>query len=135
MSGLSAIQIQALVRDMDTTMRKHKLLKKVDPTRYREKVSEENKVLYEVFPTIFEMHIEGKLDDTFFEMLRLKRKIERGEMTEDAASRLIGQKLFDRFVGPVVNNTPPPEKPMTYEEYYKQFEKTSQDEQPEALQD
>lgn len=135
MSGLSSIQIQALVRDMDASMRKHKLLKKVDPARYREKISEENKILYEVFPSIFEMHIEGKLDETFFEMLRMKRKIERGEITEDAASRIVGQKLFDRFVGPVVNNTPPPEKPMSYEEYYKQFEKTSQDEQPEALQE
>jgi hypothetical protein len=50
-------------------------------------------------------------------------KIEKGEMTEDEASRAIGQKLFDRYVAPVVGETPqtPVEKPLSYEEYYKQF--------------
>jgi hypothetical protein len=73
------------------------------------------------------MHIEGKLDGTFFEMLKLKHKIEKGEMTEDEASKLIGQKLFDRYVGPIVGNNPPPEKPLSYSEYYKQFESKPQD--------
>ena len=89
MSGLNSIQIQALVRDMDTSMRRHKGLKRTNPAKYREKVSEENKTLYDVFPTIFEMHYEGKMDDTFFEMLRLRRKIELGEMTEDEASKAL----------------------------------------------
>ena len=75
-----------------------------------------------MFPSVFDMHYEGKLDETFFEMLRLRRKIELGEMTEDQASRIIGQKLFDRYVGPIVNSTPPPEKPLSYSEYYKQFD-------------
>lgn len=122
MSGLTSVQIQALVRDMDASMRKHRLIKRVDKEKFRAKVAAENEALYNMFPTIFEMHIEGKLDGTFFEMLKLKHKMERGEMTEDEASRVVGQKLFDRFVGPVVNNTPPPEKPMSYSEYYKQFE-------------
>ena len=120
---MNALQIQALVREMDTSMRKHKLTKRVDPARFRERVVEENKILYEMLPSVFEMHFEGKLDATFFEMLKLKRKIERGELTEDEASKIVGQKLFDRFVGPVVNNLPPVEKPVSYEEYYKQFEK------------
>jgi hypothetical protein len=42
-------------------------------------------------------------------------------MTEDDASKIIGQKLFDRFVAPVIGNAPAPEKPLTYSEYYKQF--------------
>jgi hypothetical protein len=121
MPELTSIQIQALVRNMDTSMRKHRLTKQVDKERFRAKVAAENEVLYNTFPTIFEMHIEGKLDSTFFEMLKLKHKIEKGEMTEDDASKLIGQKLFDRYVAPVVNNTPAPEKPLSYSEYYKQF--------------
>lgn len=121
MPDLTSIQIQALVRDMDASMRKHRLTKRVDKEKFRAKVAAENEILYNTFPTIFEMHIEGKLDSTFFEMLKLKHKIEKGEMTEDEASRIVGQKLFDRFVAPVVNNTPVPEKPMSYEEYYKQF--------------
>jgi len=119
---LSSMKIQSLVRDMDTSMRKHKKLKTSNPTEYRKKLSEENEVLYYRFPTIFEMHIEGKLDQTFFEMLKLRRQIEKNEITEDDASKLIGQKLFDRFVGPVVNNTPVPEKPISYSEFYKNFD-------------
>jgi uncharacterized short protein YbdD (DUF466 family) len=126
MSGLNSIQIQAMVRDMDSSMRRHKGLKRTNQVKYREKLAEENKFLYEVFPTIFEMHMEGKLDETFFEMLKLRRKIETGELSEDDASKMIGQKLFDRYVAPVVGQTPaaPVAKPMSYEEFYKQFDDT-----------
>ena len=124
MSSLSSIQIQALVRDMDASLRRHKGLKRTNQIKFREKVVEENKHLYEVFPTIFEMHMEGKLDETFFEMLKLRRKIETGELSEDDASKIVGQKLFDRYVAPIVGETPaaPVTKPLTYEEFYKQFE-------------
>ena len=122
MSGLTSIQIQALVRDMDASMRRHKGLKRTNQIKYREKIQEENPRLYEEFPTIYEMHVEGKLDDTFFEMLRLRRKIELGELTDDESSKIVGQKLFDRFVAPVVNSTPAPAAPLTYDQYYKQFE-------------
>jgi hypothetical protein len=125
MSGLTSIQIQALVRDMDSSMRRHRGLKRTNPPAYREKVSAENQRLYHEFPTIFENHIEGKLDETFFEMLKLRQKIEKREMTDDEASRIIGQKLFDRYVAPVVNNTPPPEKPLSYSEFYNQFDKNA----------
>jgi hypothetical protein len=127
--GYSSIKIQAMVRDMDTSMRRHKGLKRSDPQAFHKKIAEENPVLYEEFPTIFEMHVEGKLDATFFEMLKLRQKIEKGEMTDDEASRLIGQKLFDRYVAPVVEGLPKPdvpaEKPISYEEYYKQFDKSN----------
>lgn len=119
---ISSMKIQAMVRDMDTSIRKHKKLKTSNPTEYRKKLSEENEVLYNRFPTIFDLHIQGKLDQTFFEMLKLRRQIEKNEITEDDASKLIGQKLFDRFVAPVVNNTPPPKKPISYSEFYKNFD-------------
>lgn len=122
MSSFNSIQIQALVRDMDTSIRRHKGLKRTNMVKYREKVVEENQRLYNEFPSIFEMHYEGKLDETFFEMLKLRRKIELGELTDDEASKIIGQKLFDRYVAPVVNNTPAPTQPLSYEEYYRQFE-------------
>jgi len=120
---VNSLKLQALVREMDTSMRKHRSLKTSDFAEYRKKLSEENEILYDQFPTICEMHLQGKLDQTFFEMLKLRRQIEKKEITEDEASKLIGQKLFDRFVGPVVNNTPAPEKPISYGEYYEQFNK------------
>jgi hypothetical protein len=124
MSSLSSIQIQALVREMDASMRRYKALKNSDPAKFYEKMVTENNTLYEAFPSIFELHLEGKLDATFFEMLKLRNKIEKGEMSEDDASKLIGQKLFDRFVAPVIGNTPAPEKPLSYSEFYKQYNTT-----------
>jgi hypothetical protein len=129
--SLSAIQIQALVRDMDYSMRRHKGLKITNPPEYRNKIVAENQRLYNDFPSIFEMHFEGKLDGTFFDMLALKRQMEKGELTEDEASRKIGQQLFDRYVKPVIGDdvppeqrtagpTPPPVAVKSYAEYYKE---------------
>ena len=128
---LSSIQVQALVREMDYSMRKHKGLKLTNPEEFRKKVVADNQVLYDDMPSIFEMHFTGKLDGTFFDMLALKRKIEKGELTEDQASREIGQKLFDRYVKPVVGDDVPPEQRTagpqpaapavkSYAEYYKE---------------
>jgi hypothetical protein len=122
MSSLTSIQIQALVRDMDASMRRHKGLKRTNQVKYREKISEENQHLYNVFPTIYEMHMDGKLDETFFEMLKLRRKVETGDITEDDASKIVGQKLFDRFVAPVIGEAPAAAPKLTYDDYYKQFE-------------
>ena len=68
---------------------------------------------------------EHQLDGTFFEMLKLRQKVERKELTDEEASKIMGQKLFDRFVAPVVSNLPGPTSPppMSYSEYYKQFDK------------
>jgi len=125
MSGRTSIQIQALVRDMDTSFRKYKSIKTSNPTEYRKKIEEENKVLYDEFPSIFEMHFENKLDGTFFDMLKLRQRVEKKELTDEEASKIIGQKLFDRYVAPVVSNLPTPASPppMSYSDYYKQFDK------------
>jgi hypothetical protein len=63
---------------------------------------------------------------TFFEMLKMRRKVETGEMTDDEASRIVGQQLFNRFVDPVVKKldgaTGPaaPALPVgSYADYYK----------------
>jgi len=118
MTTLSAIQIQAMVRDMDESFRKYKSLKETNHALWAEKMMKDNKKLYDEFPTIYNMHMNGKLDHTFFEMLQLKRKIEKGELTEDQASVIVGQKLFNKYVDPVIKNQPPPPT-LSYEEYYK----------------
>jgi hypothetical protein len=117
---MNATQIQALVRNMDESFRRHKRIK--DQPEYQQKIMEENQVLYNEYPSIFKLHMEGKLDETFFYMLSMRRKIEKGELTEDEASVQVGQKLFRRFVDPVVNNLPAV-TPVSYEEFYKQSTK------------
>lgn len=121
MASLNSIQIQALVRDMDASMRRNRRLKDSDIAKYEEEMIKDNKTLFDEFPMIFYMHLEGKLDETFFEMLKLKHKMEKGELTEDEASRIFGQKLFDRYVAPRIENKPV-EKPLSYSEFYKQFD-------------
>ena len=117
---MNATQIQALVRNMDESFRRHKRIK--DQPEYQQKIMEENQVLYNEYPSIFKLHMEGKLDETFFYMLSMRRKIEKGVLTEDEASVQVGQKLFRRFVDPVVNNLPAV-TPVSYEEFYKQSTK------------
>ena len=118
MTSLSAIQIQALVRDMDTSFRKYRSLKESNPTEWAQKIKDENQTLLNDFPTVFNMHMNGTLDQTFFDMLALKRKIEKGELTEDQASVIVGQQLFNRYVDPIIKKTPPPQT-LSYSEFYK----------------
>jgi uncharacterized short protein YbdD (DUF466 family) len=114
---LTATQVQALVRQMDVSKKKHRRLK--GTPGYEEALKNENTTLYFNYPSLFQLHMEDKLDSTFFEMLALKRKIERGEITAEQASTLVGQQLYNRFVPHVISNTAPPAPRMSYEDFYK----------------
>jgi 2-iminoacetate synthase ThiH len=59
----------------------------------------------------------------FFYMLNQKRRIERGEMTEDQATKEVGKRLADRWVAPVLSNTAV-QKEESYDEYYKRISKS-----------
>ena len=120
--ALSATQVQALVRKMDASKKKWNQLKRQGKkAEYEERVKEENTILYFNYPSLFQMHIEDRLDSTFFEMLQLKRKIERGEITAEQASVLVGQQLFNRFVPHAIDsNAAAPAPRMSYEDFYKQ---------------
>jgi hypothetical protein len=113
---LSATQIQALVRNMDASKKKWARLKN-NKFEYEEKLQEENQVLYFNYPSLFQMHAEDRTDATFFEMLALKRKIERGEITPEQATQIVGTKLSQRFVPSLATPQAPT---MSYEDYYKQ---------------
>jgi len=115
---LSATQIQALVRNMDASKQKWRRLKE-DKVAYEEKLQKDNEVLYFNYPSLFQMHAEDRLDTTFFEMLALKRRIEKGEITPEQATQLIGQKLSQRYIPEQAAQNPQPAT-MTYEEYYRQ---------------
>jgi hypothetical protein len=114
---LSATQIQALVRNMDATKQKWQRLKS-DKITYEEKLQQENEVLYFNYPSLFQMHAEDRLDTTFFEMLALKRRIEKGEITPEQATQVIGQKLSQRYIPEQTGQAPV--ATMSYEEYYRQ---------------
>ena len=117
---LSATQIQALVRKMDQSKQTHRKLKQRGKmTEYEQALKEENVTLYFNYPSLFQLHLEDRLDSTFFEMLNLKRKIEKGDLTEEQASALVGQQLFNRFVPHVISNSAPPAPRMSYEDFYK----------------
>ena len=115
----TATQVQALVKRMDASKKKWKLLKRQGKTaEYEAKLKEENETLYFNYPSLFQMHADDRLDQTFFEMLNLKRRIEKGELTAEQASALVGQQLFTRFVPHAVSPAAPPPAPrMSYEEY------------------
>jgi hypothetical protein len=119
---LSATQIQALTRKMDSSKKKWAALKRAGKEmEYRAAVKKENEMLFFNYPSLFDMHITDKLDSTFFEMLQLKRKIERGEITLEQANAHVGQQLYSRYVPHVIApNTPAPTPKMSYEDFYKQ---------------
>jgi hypothetical protein len=113
-----ATQIQAMVRNMDDSKKRHKALKSVDIEAYKGALIHENETLHFNFPSIFALHADDKLDSTFFYMLNQKRMIEKGEITEEDASTEVGKKLFNRWVAPVISNVAPPTT-ESYAEYYK----------------
>ena len=115
---LTATQIQAHVRNMDGSKAKWAHLK-TNKVAYEEKLQEDNKILYYNYPSLFQMHAEDRLDTTFFEMLSLKRKIEKGEITPEQATQVIGSKLSQRYV-PDLAPAQPQAPTMSYEEYYRQ---------------
>lgn len=118
---MTATQIQALTRTMDHSKTKWKYLKSQGSNvAYRNAVKKENEMLFFNYPSLFDMHLNDKLDSTFFTMLRLKRKIESGEMTLEQANAEVGQQLYGRYVPHVISNAAPPGPSMKYEDFYKQ---------------
>ena len=117
-TDLSATQVQALVRNMDASKQKWASLKP-NKQAYEEKLQADNEALYYNYPSLFQMHAEDRLDNTFFEMLALKRKIEKGEITPEQATTVIGQKLHQRYL-PQEAQATPAASTMSYEDFYKQ---------------
>jgi hypothetical protein len=116
---LSATEVQALVRKMDASKTKWKSLRQQGRVvEYEESLKKENQMLYFNYPSLFDMHKDDRLDATFFELLALKRRIEKGEVSPEEASRVVGQQLFNRFVPQA--DVPPPAPRMSYEDFYRQ---------------
>ena len=116
---LSATQIQALVRNMDASKQKWARLKH-NKQQYEEQMQKDNEALYFNYPSLFQMHAEDRLDQTFFEMLTLKRKIEKGEITPEQATQIVGAKLSQRFVPGLAPQDQQQAPSLTYAEYYRQ---------------
>jgi hypothetical protein len=113
---LTATEIQALVRSMDDSK---KMWRHLPRDAYITKLREENSVLYFNYPSLWNMHSEDRLDTTFFDMLALKRRIEKGEMTAEQATAIMGKKLFDTYVPQ--SETPNKKPALKYEDFYKQM--------------
>lgn len=119
----NATEIQSMVRNMDDSKKKYKAMKTANPEAYIQKLIDENKNLHFNYPSIFLLHVEDKLDATFFYMLNQKRRVERGEITEDEASKEVGKRLYTRWVEPTVQKQPV-QKEESYDEYYKRISKS-----------
>ena len=120
---LSATQVQALTRRMDAGKKKWRYLKQRGAIKdYEEALKKENQELYFNYPSLFQMHSEDRLDATFFEMLQLKRKIEKGEITAEEASVVVGQKLYNKYIPHAIGEAPAPAPTMSYEDYYRSQE-------------
>jgi len=117
-TDLTATQVQALVRNMDASKQKWARIK-ANKKEYEEKLQGENEMLYYNYPSLFQMHAEDRLDGTFFEMLALKRRIEKGEITPEQATQVIGQKLHQMYI-PTETQAPAPGATLTYEQFYRQ---------------
>ncbi len=114
---LTATEIQALVRNMDHSKKKWRHLRREE---FMEKLKNENDKLYFNFPSLWQMHAEDRLDATLYQMLSLTRKSEKGEITDEQASVVMGQRLFQKFAPATVNsNAAAPS--MSYADYYKKF--------------
>jgi hypothetical protein len=113
---LTATEIQALVRAMDDSKKKWRHLAR---DAYIKKLQEENDILYFNYPSLWNMHSEDRLDTTFFDMLAMKRRIEKGEITAEQATAEMGKKLFDKYVPQ--SETPNKTPALKYEDFYKQM--------------
>ena len=120
----NATEIQVMVRNMDDSKKKHAALKTSNPAEYIKTLIAENHTLHFNYPSIFLLHMEDKLDATFFYMLNQKRRVEKGEITEDKASEEVGKRLYTRWVEPTIRQEPV-QKEETYEEYYKRISSKS----------
>jgi hypothetical protein len=119
----NATEIQSMVRNMDDSKKKHAALKTSNPPEYIKTLIAENHTLHFNYPSIFLLHLEDKLDATFFYMLNQKRRVEKGEITEDEASKEVGKKLYGRWVEPLTRQQPVA-KEESYEDYYKRISKS-----------
>jgi hypothetical protein len=57
-------------------------------------------------------------------MLNQKRRVEKGEITEEEASKEVGKKLYGRWVEPLTRQEEVP-KEESYEEYYRRISSKS----------
>lgn len=112
-SKYSATEVQAMIHHMDACMKKHASLKETDYEAFAKIVEQECEVLVNFLPAVFSYNLVGGLDETFSNMLKEKRKIEKGLTTEDKASVRLGKKLFQTWVAPTVRG----EKTLTYAEF------------------
>jgi len=116
---LTATQVQALVRNMDASKQKWARLKS-NKHEYEAKLQKDNETLYFNYPSLFQMHAEDRLDGTFFEMLALKRKIEKGEITPEQATTVIGQKLHRQYLPQEATQSAAAAPTLSYAEFYRQ---------------
>jgi len=64
----------------------------------------------ERYPKLFQGACAGQMDlQQFREMLRLRNRVQSNKMSLYDASAIVGQKLYDCYVKPMIDRSPPPQ--------------------------
>lgn len=92
---------------------------KIDVFQFRDKPENERmEIMYgrhtdfaEECPALFMGLVKGTLDpEKLTYMLNMSKNVERGNLTFDQASVVVGQQLFNDYVKPVIGEDVPPEQ-------------------------
>lgn len=86
--------------------------RKTNKDGFRKRMETRYEQLYKMSPTLFDLVLSDDCDmDKLKWMLNMQEQIKLGKLDNNDASKIVGQKLFDEYVQPIVDNTPPDRKP------------------------
>lgn len=82
------------------------------PAEVKERLyTEKYPVFFEHYNTLAKMCCDGKMDNTRLEfMLKMLDQVKTQKVSQEKASNVVGQELFDKFVAPKVKDMKFPEK-------------------------
>lgn len=87
-------------------------LKRTNKDEFRKRMETRYEQLHKRSPTLFDLVLQDDCDmEKLKWMLAMQAQIKSGKIDNDNASKIVGQKLFDEYVQPIVDSTPPDRKP------------------------
>lgn len=86
-------------------------LKRTNQDEFRKRMETRYEQLYKRSATLFDLVLQDDCDMVKLRwMLGMQAQIKTGKLDNNNASKIVGQKLFDEYVQPIVDSTPPDRK-------------------------